>query len=204
MEKPPGLLTVGTDRVRSRTLYYKLTDYVRRGNAKSRERVFIVHRLDQEASGVLVVARSHQAKLFLQGRWHESEKRYLAVVHGKLRPKSGTITTHLAENKAHRVYSTGDATKGKLSHTRYAVLQERKWCSLLEVYLLTGRKHQIRVHLSERGNPIVGDHKYGNPDRRHKRLALHAQSLSFDHPSSGKRMTFQTDFPRYFTELIGP
>jgi tRNA pseudouridine32 synthase/23S rRNA pseudouridine746 synthase/23S rRNA pseudouridine1911/1915/1917 synthase len=204
VEKPPGLLTVGTDRVRSETLYYKLTDYVRKGNAKSRERVFIVHRLDREASGILVFARSETAKSCLQSQWPEVEKRYLAVVHGKLTPKSGTITSYLAENKAHIVYSTENDTKGKLSHTGYNVLKGRNAFSLLEIDLLTGRKHQIRVHLAERGHSIVGDKKYGNVDKAHKRLALHAKSLSFNHPSSGERITFKTKIPKYFTELVGP
>jgi len=204
VEKPPGLLTVGTDRVRSETLYYKLTDYVRKGNVKSRERVFIVHRLDREASGILVFARSERAKSCLQSQWPEVEKRYLAVVHGHLTPKSGTITSYLAENKAHIVYSTGSHTKGKLSHTGYNVLKERNAFSLLEIDLLTGRKHQIRVHLAEKGHSVVGDKKYGNVDKAHKRLALHAKSLSFNHPSSGRSITFETKTPRYFTELVGP
>jgi len=202
VEKPPGLLTIGTDKVKSETLYYKLTDYVRKGNAKSRERVFIVHRLDREASGILVFARSEKAKSCVQSQWPKVEKRYLAVVHGKPAPKSATITSYLAENKAHLVYSTENRTKGKLSHTSYIVLKEGNGFSLLEIDLLTGRKHQIRVHLAEKGHPIVGDKKYGNVDKAHKRLALHAQSLSFNHPSGGERMTFETRIPKCFTELV--
>ena len=204
VEKPPGLLTVSTDKVRSETLYYKLTDYVRKGNAKSRERVFIVHRLDREASGILVLARSEKSKSCLQSQWQEVEKRYLAVVHGKPTPKSETITSYLAENKAHIAYSTENRMKGKLSHTGYHVLKERNGFSLLEIDLLTGRKHQIRVHLAEKGHPIVGDKKYGNVDKAHKRLALHAQSLSFNHPYSGERMTFETRIPKCFTNLVDP
>lgn len=204
VEKPPGLLTMGTDRVRSGTLYYKLTDYVRKGNPKSRERVFIVHRLDREASGILVFARHEQAKWCLQGQWQEAKKRYLAIVHGRVTPKADTITSYLAENHAHIVYSTVNAKNGKLSHTAYRVLREGNALSLLEIDLLTGRKHQIRVHLAEKGHAIVGDKKYGIADRTHKRLALHATSLSFNHPSSGERVTFETKIPKYFTELMGP
>ena len=216
VEKPPGLLTVSTDKVRSATLYYKLTDYVRKGNAKSRERVFIVHRLDREASGILVLARSEKSKSCLQSQWQEVEKKYLAVVHGKPTPKSETITSYLTENKAYISYSTENRMKGKLSHTGYHVLKERNGFSLLEIDLLTGRKHQIRVHLAEKGHPIVGDKKYGNADKAHKahkarkahkahkRLALHALSLSFNHPYSGERMTFETRIPKCFTNLVDP
>jgi len=204
VEKPPGLLTIGTASIKAGTLYYKLTDYVRKGNPKSRERVFIVHRLDREASGVLVFARSETAKRHLQSQWPQVQKGYLAVVHGRLTPKAATITSFLAETTAHKVYSTPDETAGRLSHTRYSVLLERNGLSLLKIDLLTGRKHQIRVHLAQMGHPIVGDKKYGNADRAHQRLALHAKSLSFNHPSSGARVTFETQTPRYFSELIGP
>jgi tRNA pseudouridine32 synthase/23S rRNA pseudouridine746 synthase/23S rRNA pseudouridine1911/1915/1917 synthase len=194
---------VGTDRIRSNTLYYKLTDYVRKGNPKSRERIFIVHRLDREASGILLFARHEQAKSCLQDQWEEVEKKYLAIVHGKMTPKAGTITSYLAENDAHVVYSTVHATKGKLSRTSYSVLRERNSLSLLEIDLLTGRKHQIRVHLADKGNPIVGDKKYGNADKMHKRLALHATSIAFNHPFSDKRVAFETKIPKYFTGLMG-
>jgi len=203
VEKPPGLLTIGTDRVGSNTLYHKLTNYVRKENPKSRARVFIVHRLDREASGILVFARHEQAKSCLQGQWQKVEKTYLAVVHGKVTPKAETITSYLAENRAYVVYSTIDARKGKLSRTAYNVLREGNSLSLLEIDLLTGRKHQIRVHLAEKGHPIVGDKKYGNANRTHKRLALHATALSFNHPSGGERVTFETKTPKYFAELMG-
>ena len=203
VEKPPGLLTMGTDRISAETLYYKLTDYVRKGNPKSKERVFIVHRLDREASGILVFARSAQAKSFLQDQWPEVEKRYHSIVHGKVTPPAETITSYLAENHALMVYSTMDSSRGKLAHTAYRVLRERNARSHLEIDLLTGRKHQIRVHLADKGHAIVGDKKYGTADQAHKRLALHATSLSFNHPSSGERVTFETGIPKYFTALMG-
>jgi RluA family pseudouridine synthase len=200
--KPFGLLTMGTERDKSRTLYALLTDYVRKGYFKSPKRIFIVHRLDRDTSGILIFAKSIEAKLRLQGRWEETEKKYTVVVHGRCIPKERTITTYLAENKAHVVYSTPDATKGKLSHTAYKVLKDTKEFSLLEVNLLTGRKHQIRVHLAEIGHPVVGDDKYGNGKERYKRLALHAKSISFIHPLSGKRLTFETGPPEYFSKLL--
>lgn len=203
VDKLPGLLTVGTEREQSRTAYHALTDYVRKGCAKSRNHVFIVHRLDRDASGILIFAKSREAKVCLQDQWKETEKKYLAVVHGKLARKAGTITSYLAENKEQVVYSTSDTRRGKLSHTAYRVLKETKRFSLLEINLLTGRKNQIRVHLADSGHPIVGDKKYGKEEKTHKRLALHARSISFKHPFSGKRLTFETEIPAYFNELVG-
>jgi RluA family pseudouridine synthase len=200
--KPHGLLTMGTDRDKSRTLYALLTDYVRKGYSRSSKRIFIVHRLDRDTSGIIIFAKSMAAKLRLQGQWEETEKRYIAVVHGRCKQKEGTITTYLAENKAQLVYSTTDATKGKLSHTAYRVLKDTKVFSLLEIILLTGRKHQIRVHLAEIGHPVVGDKKYGKTQDTYKRLALHAKSISFIHPVTGKRLTFETGFPEYFNKLV--
>jgi RluA family pseudouridine synthase len=203
VDKPPGLLTIGTDKEKSRTAYFILTDYVRKGYAKSRKRIFIVHRLDRDTSGILVFAKSEEAKLSLQSQWDQTEKKYLAVVHGTCEKRSDTITTYLAENKAHDVYSTSDTKKGKLSHTAYKVLKETKEFSLLGVDLLTGRKHQIRVHLAGIGHPVVGDQRYGRGDKAHKCLALHATSISFKHPFSGEQLTFQTKAPVYFNKLVG-
>jgi len=203
VDKPPGLLTMGTDTEKSRTAYFVLTDYIRKGFAKSNKRIFIVHRLDRDTSGILVFAKSEEAKLCLQSQWKETKKKYLAVVHGKCEKRSETITTYLAENKAYGVYSTSDTRNGKLSHTAYKVLKETKDFALLEVDLLTGRKHQIRVHLAGIGHPVVGDQRYGKGNKAHKRLALHARSISFRHPFSGKQLTFETKVPVYFNKLVG-
>jgi tRNA pseudouridine32 synthase/23S rRNA pseudouridine746 synthase/23S rRNA pseudouridine1911/1915/1917 synthase len=203
VEKPGGLLSIGTDRDKTRTVHSILNEYVRRGNPRSRERIYIVHRLDRETSGILVLARSEAAKIFLQEHWQETDKHYLTVVHGPLTPKTGTISSYLTENSAFTVYSTTDPTAGKLSHTEYTVLKEVKGLSLLDIHLLTGRKHQIRVHLSEQGHPVVGDRKYGRGNDSHGTLALHARSLSFTHPVSGRRLTFETAIPDFFTRLVG-
>jgi RluA family pseudouridine synthase len=204
VDKPAGLLTIATDKNKSRTAYFILTDYVRKGNSKSRNRLFIVHRLDRETSGILVFAKNSRTKFFLQGHWQETEKKYLAVVHGKPEKRSETITSYLAENRAHIVYSTADTKRGKLSHTTYRVLRERKGFSLLEVSPLTGRKNQIRVHLAGIGHPIVGDKKYGRVDKSHPRLALHATSISFRHPFSAEQLTLAAEVPAYFEKLVGP
>lgn len=203
VEKPCGLLTMGTERDKTRTAHTILNEYVRKGDPRSRNRVYIVHRLDRETSGILVFARSEAAKTFLQSHWDETEKHYLTVVHGTLAAKTGTISSRLTENSAYTVYSTPDPTAGKLSHTEYSVMKEAKGFSLLAIHLLTGRKHQIRVHLSEKGHPVVGDRKYGRRDDPHGTMALHARSLSFTHPANGRRMTFETGVPDFFIRLIG-
>jgi RluA family pseudouridine synthase len=203
VDKPTGLLTVATDKEKSRTAYFILTDYVRKGCRRSKNRIFVVHRLDRETSGVLVFAKTEEAKLFLQSRWKETKKKYLAIVHGRLEKRSETITTYLVENKAHGVYSSSNPTIGRLSHTAYEVLKQTKDFALLEVDLLTGRKHQIRVHLADIGHPVVGDQRYGKGDKVHKRLALHAKSISLQHPFSGAPLTFSTRVPGYFNRLVG-
>jgi len=203
VDKPSGLLTISTDREKSRTAYFILTDYMRKGVAKSRNRIFIVHRLDRETSGILIFAKNAEAKFRLQDQWQDTRKQYLAVVHGHCEVRARTITTYLAENQAHGVYTTTDPDKGKLSHTAYKVLKETRDFSLLEVELLTGRKHQIRVHLAGIGHPVVGDERYGKERKQHPRLALHARAISFKHPCSGEPLTFATKVPVYFHTLVG-
>lgn len=201
VNKINGLLTVSTDKEKSKTAFSLLNDYVRKGNSRSKNRVYIVHRLDRDTSGVLVFAKSETVKYFLQENWKDFDKTYYAVVHGKLEEKQGIIESYLLENKAHKVYSTKDETKGKLSKTGFKVIKENKNLSLLEIELFTGRKNQIRAHLSEKGHPVIGDKAYGPGDNA-KQLALHAASLTIAHPHSKKRMTFETDYPIYFKTLV--
>jgi len=202
IDKECGLLTVSNDRVKDRTAYCLLTDYVRKGNPKSRQRVFIVHRLDRDTSGILVFARHEKAKRYLQEEWHEFQKKYYALVHGTIREEEGVITSYLAENRALRMYSVSDASKGKLAKTGYRVLRASGKYSLLEIDLLTGRKNQIRVHLAEKGCPVVGDKKYGIKEEGIMRLTLHAASVRLRHPDSKEIMTFTTDVPAYFESLL--
>ncbi len=202
VDKINGLLTMGTDREREKTAYFLLTDYVRKGNPRSRNRVFIVHRLDRDTSGVLVFAKSEQAKRFLQDNWKDCTKIYFAVVHGQMKEKEGIITSYLVENSAYRMYSVNNPDKGKFSKTGYKVLKENANFSLLEINLFTGTKNQIRVHFAENGNPVAGDKIYGNSEKGIKRLALHSASLTLIHPYSKKSMTFQTAVPPYFYQLV--
>ena len=203
VEKPSGLLTIGTDRDKSRTVHTILNEYVRKGNPRSKNRIYVVHRLDRETSGILVFAKNEIAKNFLQENWQVFEKYYYTIVHGTISPNIGSITSYLTENKAYTVYSTPDSTQGKLSQTDYRVLKEFRGMSLLEIHLLTGRKHQIRVHLSEKGNPVVGDRKYGRLKDASNSLALHSFSISFKHPVTLKTLCFTSPMPDFFTRLIG-
>ena len=203
IDKPPRLLTMASATEREKTAYHILTDYVRKGSAKSPKRIFIVHRLDRDTSGIVIFAKTETAKNRLQERWDTTEKKYLAVVYGKVPEKSGIITSYLAENIAHVVYSTKNKATGKLSTTAYKVLKETRDFSLLEIDLVTGRKNQIRVHCADMGHPVVGDAKYGNKNDAHKRMALHARSISFLHPWNGKRVQLEAKVPAYFTGLVG-
>ncbi|HUJ17969.1 MAG TPA: RluA family pseudouridine synthase [Nitrospirota bacterium] len=203
VNKPAGLLTVATEREKSRTAHSLLTEYIRKGCGRSRKQLFVVHRLDRDTSGVLIFAKSEEAMLRLKAQWKQTEKKYLAVVHGKCEKSSDTITSYLAEDKEYNVYSTSDSTKGRLSQTAYRVLRFTKGLSLLEVTLLTGRKNQIRVHLAGIGRPIVGDTKYGKEDGPQPRMALHARLISFKHPFSNERLTFEAEVPAFFATLVG-
>lgn len=202
IDKPPQLLTMASDTEKEKTAYHILTDYVRKGYSKSHKRVFIVHRLDRDTSGIVLFAKTEEAKFKLQKQWDDTEKKYLAVVYGHLPNKSGSVTSYLAENKAHMVFSTKDRSFGKLAITQYQVIKETADFSLLEIHLVTGRKNQIRVHFAEMGHPVVGDRKYGERDNMYKRMALHAISLSFFHPWTNKKMQFVTEFPAFFENLM--
>lgn len=202
VDKIEGLLTMGCAREQQNTAYSLLNDYVKKGNQKSRNRVFIVHRLDRDTSGVIIFAKSEEAKFFLQDNWQDFTKKYYAVVYGKLEPKEGIITSYLFENKAFRVYSVNNPDIGKFAKTGYRVIKESLKYSLLEIELFTGRKHQIRVHLSEAGHAVLGDNAYGQAMKGIKRLALHCASLSMLHPFTGEAMTFETDVPGYFKTLM--
>lgn len=203
VDKPTGLLTVATIHEKSRTVHSILTEYVQKGCGRCRKQLFVVHRLDRDTSGVLIFAKSEEAMERLKAKWKETEKKYLAIVHGSLKKKNDTITSYLAEDEDYIVYSTKDDTQGRLAQTVYTVVKEQKGLSLLEVTLLTGRKNQIRVHMAGIGHPIAGDAKYGKENDRLPRMALHARSISFDHPSNGKRLSFESAVPELFVKLFG-
>ncbi len=202
IDKPEGLLTMATDKEKEWTAYHALTDYVRASGKTGRERIFIVHRLDREASGLIIFAKNVKTKEALQKNWQEVEKKYYAVVEGLPNEKSGTLESYLAEDKFRRVYSTGRSYDTKYARTDYRVLKEGRGVSLLEVTLHTGRKNQIRVHLSDFGHPIIGDEKYGSHVDAARRMGLHAFRLTFLHPSTSKPLTFASELPAPLSRLF--
>lgn len=201
--KAPGFLTVSALWNKETTIHRALNEYVRKGQAKSHKCVFVVHRLDQATSGVLIFAKTSQAQVFLKDNWKDTKKIYYAIVHGKLAEKQGTITSHLVEDEDYVMHAVSDGSQGKLAHTAYSVIKETDKFSLLKIDLLTGRKNQIRVHLADLGHPVVGDSKYGKSHKRYPRLALHSQSISFNHPFSKERLTFELPLPEFFSNLMG-
>ena len=192
VEKPAGLLTVATDREKTDTLYVRLNKYLELRDASRATRVFVVHRLDQETSGLVLFAKDERAKGLLQEAWPTVEKTYWAIVEGRPDEGQGTISTYLAEStKSLKVFVCGKESQGaRLAVTHYRVLQTRNSLSLVEIQIQTGRKHQIRVHLEELGCPVVGDQRYGSKSDACNRLALHAVKLSLPHPMSSEPLKF--------------
>ncbi|HET9217960.1 MAG TPA: RNA pseudouridine synthase [Terriglobia bacterium] len=201
INKPAGLLTIATDKEKVKTAYAMLRAYL---NSKQRpEKVFIVHRLDREASGLIVFAKSIESKERLQDQFkdHSAGRSYIAVVEGRVKEDQFTVRSYLAENAAYRVYTTDNKKRGKLAVTHVKVLKRNSKRSLIEVRLETGRKHQIRVQLADRGHPIVGDKDYGSVSNPFRRLALHGERLEFIHPATGERKTYRSNPPKEFGEL---
>jgi len=202
INKEPGLLTMSFHRDEFQTAERVLTDYLRKGAARSRLRAFVVHRLDRETSGLLIFAKSDEVQQHIKNHWKEVEKEYCAIVHGSLKEKSGTLSSYLDEDADQFVFSCGE-TQGRWSETQYEVIRENKLFSELNVRLLTGRKNQIRVHFADLDHPVVGDTKYGPKGKKFERMALHSRSIAFNHPHSGKRMTFEAPVPEFFDRLMG-
>jgi 23S rRNA pseudouridine1911/1915/1917 synthase len=195
--KPPGILSVARDPATDDTFYRRLNEYVR-ASSNGRERIFIVHRLDREASGVMLFALTPEIKERLQRTWASVEKRYWALVEGRPPEDAGTIRSWLRENRFHKVYSSPKGPGARLSVTHYRLRRAGRTRALLEVRIETGRKNQIRVHLSKLGCPIVGDRKYGARTDPIKRLGLHAFWLAFVHPVSGECVRLRLPLPSAF------
>ncbi len=201
IDKSSGLLSVRTNYESEKTAHRLLTNYVRKGNPKTQIKLFVVHRLDRDTSGVLIFAKSLEIREKFASQWVNVEKKYIALVYGKLTEKNGIIESYLAEGDDYRVRSVKNPKEGKFARTKYKVIKEFKHYSLLEIDLLTGKKNQIRVHLSENGHPIVGDKKYGKNTKG--RLALHALSIKFKHPFNNEEMKFEARIPEVFNVFKG-
>ena len=200
--KSPGYLTVGALWERVNTIHNILNQYVRKGSAHSKKCVYVVHRLDQGTSGVLIFAKTEAVQQFLKNNWKSTVKTYYAIVQGQFEKKSGTLSSYLMEDEDYTMYATTEKEKGKLAETEYQVLKETKNFSLLKINLLTGRKNQIRVHMADAGHPVVGDSKYGQAQTTSKDLALHSASIEFTHPFSQKRLKIEARVPAHFKRLI--
>lgn len=199
--KSHGLLTVATEREREHTAQAYLNDYLKQ---KGEGRVHVVHRLDRDTSGVLLFAKDFETREALKQRFaaHDIDRVYVAIIEGAMEPAGGTIRSHLRERRDLRMQSVGVHPDAKLAVTHYRTIASAGRYSMLEVTLETGRKNQIRAHLSEAGHPIVGDQLYGSASNPLGRLGLHAKLLGFDHPHSGKRMSFTAPLPKAFRELF--
>ena len=195
IDKGPGLLSVETDEEKIQTAHHLLTNYVRKGNPKARINLFVVHRLDYKTSGIMVFAKSLELRENFAKQWKNVKKIYLALVHGHLESTTGIFESYISDGDDFKVRSVANPQDGKFARTRYRLIKKYDKCSLLEIDLLTGKKNQIRVHLSENGNPIVGDKKYGAPSKG--RLALHALSIQFKHPFTNEDMKFETPRPHF-------
>lgn len=202
VNKGYGLLSMGNDMVSDGTAYSILREYVKWSNPLNK--IFIVHRLDRDTSGLMMFAKTQEAKERMQHNWNNMvlNRKYLAVVEGIPDPADDTVRSYLIENSRYEVYSTQDPEAGgQLAVTRYRTLYAGRSYALLEVELDTGRKNQIRVHMKDIGHPISGDRKYGASPSPIHRLALHAQTLRFIHPTTGKEMSFSTPVPASFASL---
>ncbi|WP_080241209.1 RluA family pseudouridine synthase [Spirosoma rigui] len=202
INKQAGLLSMATSKERDRTAYGILSDYVKKENPKNK--MFIIHRLDRETSGVMMFARSEKVQKLMQESWNDTTKQrtYVALVEGTPEPPTGTISSYLRESKALIVYSSQNPDMGQLSVTNYTVVKANEDFALLELELETGRKNQIRVHMQDIGHPIVGDAKYGAASNPIGRLGLHAERLAFEHPITGEQLQFSAPIPKSFLAVV--
>ena len=199
VNKPSNLLTISTQNEKVRTLYSYVYDYLKQKHKSNK--VFIVHRLDKDTSGIVVFAKDEKTKFFLQDNWDRFKRRYVAVVNGKVKNKSGVLKSYLQETKTHLTYSVTDKN-GKLAITEYEKVLENKNYTMLSLNLKTGRKNQIRVQLNDMGNPIVGDKKYGIKKDPIRRMALHANYIEFINPKTKEKIVIDIDIPNSFISLL--
>lgn len=216
INKPAGLLSVGTEKEPTKTAIFTTNEYLhaleaerlrqlgKRDNQETfrDKQIFIVHRLDKGASGLMIFAKSEEVKQKLQADWDQVTKRYYAVVEGIPPQRNATVESFLFESVALKVYSSHDEEGGKRAVTHYQVLRSSSHYSILEVKIDTGRKHQIRVHLSDSGHPIAGDDRYNARTNPARRLALHACYLALKHPVTGKEIVFHSPLPKSFDQIL--
>ncbi|MEI6489390.1 MAG: RluA family pseudouridine synthase [Bacteroidota bacterium] len=203
INKESGLLSIATDREKRGTAYSILSDYVKERHPKNR--IFVLHRLDRETSGLMMFAKDQEVQEILQYNWENavSARSYVALVEGEVNPPEDTIVSWLKEGKTFIVHSSPIDNGGQKAITHYRTIKSNKYYSLLAVELETGRKNQIRVQMQSIGHPVVGDKKYGATHSPIKRVGLHAMELSFTHPITNETLEFSTPIPRKFMTVFG-
>lgn len=202
VDKREGLLSIGTDKQKERTAHSILNEYVSR--ASKQNRVYIVHRLDKDTSGLMIFAKDEKTKMKLQDNWENiiTDRRYVAALSGEMEKDSGVVTSWLMDNKMHVTYSSLTNNGGDKAITHYKTIKRANGYSLVELELETGRKNQIRVHMQDLKHPVLGDIKYGNGSDPIGRLCLHAFKLCFYHPVTNEFMEFETPYPSGFKKLF--
>ena len=200
VNKPSGLLTIATAKEKEKTLYHIVRDYLISKDKTAR--IFIVHRLDKDTSGIVVLAKDEKTKNKLQENWNEyvTLREYIGVVHGTLKNKEDKVIQNLKETKTNLVYVSRDKD-GKEAITNYKVIKENDKYSMVSVIIETGRKNQIRVAFSTLKHPLVGDKKYGIRDNEN-RLYLHANRLKMYYPEIKKDILFETTTPNEFKKIM--
>lgn len=200
IDKPYHLLSIGNDKEKENTLYHKVSLYLKKKNKKNK--VFIVHRLDYDTSGLIIFAKDIKTKTLLQESWNQVKRQYMAIVIGKVERDNDMIKSYLKETKTKLVYSTNGSNGGTLAITTYRKVLETNKYTLLDISIKTGKKNQIRVHMKDIGNPILGDSKYGYKGS-FKRMYLYAYYLSFKHPITNEELEFEMDIPKDFLKVLG-
>lgn len=202
VDKPPHLLTISTDNEKEKTLFHKVISYEKQKNKNNK--IFIVHRLDKDTSGLIVFAKSEKVKKILQDNWDKMAKTrgYIAVVEGKVEKKNDTIKNWIKERTDFTSFTSDKPNDGKLAITKYELLNTSKSYSLLKIEILTGRKNQIRVHMKDIGHPIIGDKKYEAKTNPLKRLALHANFLELKHPVTNEILKLESKIPVEFLNMF--
>lgn len=202
VNKPAGLLSVGNERERMRTAYRKVSDYVKSRDVNAK--IFVVHRLDRETSGVLLFAKDPATQRAFQEHWNEiiTRRGYYAVVEGAPKPAEDTITSHLIETATHLVFSGQPGLNSRRAVTHYRTMAAGHGYALLDVSIDTGRKNQIRVHMQDMDHPVAGDKQYGAKTNPLGRLCLHAYELSLTDPATGQALSFVARMPKEFMKLV--
>ena len=199
INKDPHLLTISTDNEKEKTLFHQVLMYEKKKNKNNK--IFIIHRLDKDTSGIVVFAKSIEVKNIMQDNWENTKRWYIAVVEG-ITKESDTIKSWLKENSAFISYSSDKPNDGKLAITKYKRIAYSKSYSLLEINILTGRKNQIRVHMKDNNTPIMGDNKYGSKTNPLKRLGLCANKIEFSHPITKQLLSLEVKIPKEFLKMF--